>query len=274
MSETPKRYWMSLVERDSPEQVNGDPDFVTSRRSFLKAAGFSFAGAVAVGLQPHAGVDGADRMWPTRRVSFPAGRCSMRRHAAAASPAAVSSSRPAMDVPSRLKGIPITRCRAARPARWDRRRCSGCTTASGSRAPMRRGQTQHVDRRRQGDRRGAQPPQTGRRRRPDPDVDDYEPDHGGADRRVRRRVQERAPRHLRSDFGVGDPRRARAHPRRPAAPALPLRSRRRHRQRRCRLSRHLDLTRGVHARLHQPAASGRRQPSDVRTTCRSSRGCR
>src|SRR6185295_13897590 len=48
MSETPKRYWMSLVERDSPEQVNGDPDFVTSRRSFLKAAGFSFA-AVASG---------------------------------------------------------------------------------------------------------------------------------------------------------------------------------------------------------------------------------
>jgi molybdopterin-containing oxidoreductase family iron-sulfur binding subunit len=47
MSETPKRYWMSLVERDSPEEVNGDPDFVTSRRSFLKAAGFSFAGVVA-----------------------------------------------------------------------------------------------------------------------------------------------------------------------------------------------------------------------------------
>src|SRR6185295_11636462 len=47
MSDTPKRYWMSLVERESPEEVNGDPDFVTSRRSFLKAAGFSFAGAVA-----------------------------------------------------------------------------------------------------------------------------------------------------------------------------------------------------------------------------------
>ena len=47
MSDIPKRYWMSLVERDSPEEVNGDPDFVTSRRSFLKAAGFSFAGAVA-----------------------------------------------------------------------------------------------------------------------------------------------------------------------------------------------------------------------------------
>jgi len=28
-------------------QVNGDPDFITTRRSFLKAAGFTFAGAVA-----------------------------------------------------------------------------------------------------------------------------------------------------------------------------------------------------------------------------------
>src|SRR5439155_17415722 len=48
--ESPKRYWMSLVERDSPGEavaVNGDPDSVTTRRSFLKAAGFSFAGAVA-----------------------------------------------------------------------------------------------------------------------------------------------------------------------------------------------------------------------------------
>src|SRR5712675_3785500 len=47
MSESPKRYWMSLVESDPPAESNGDPDFVTTRRSFLKAAGFSFAGAVA-----------------------------------------------------------------------------------------------------------------------------------------------------------------------------------------------------------------------------------
>src|SRR5437667_12702866 len=48
--ESPKRYWMSLVERDAPREalaVNGDPDFITTRRSFLKAAGFTFAGAVA-----------------------------------------------------------------------------------------------------------------------------------------------------------------------------------------------------------------------------------
>jgi Fe-S-cluster-containing dehydrogenase component len=52
MSESPKTYWMSPVERDSPglsngQEVNGDPDFITTRRGFLKAAGFSFAGAVA-----------------------------------------------------------------------------------------------------------------------------------------------------------------------------------------------------------------------------------
>ena len=46
MSESSKRYWMSPVSAVSDE-VNGDPDFVTTRRSFLKAAGFSFAGAVA-----------------------------------------------------------------------------------------------------------------------------------------------------------------------------------------------------------------------------------
>jgi molybdopterin-containing oxidoreductase family iron-sulfur binding subunit len=49
---TPKRYWMSVVEGDSPERAsreaqNGDPDFVTTRRSFLKAAGYSF-GALAI----------------------------------------------------------------------------------------------------------------------------------------------------------------------------------------------------------------------------------
>ncbi|MQA31043.1 MAG: molybdopterin-dependent oxidoreductase, partial [Luteitalea sp.] len=51
MSESPKQYWMSVVERDSPgersrEAENGDPDFAPTRRSFLKAAGFSI-GALA-----------------------------------------------------------------------------------------------------------------------------------------------------------------------------------------------------------------------------------
>jgi molybdopterin-containing oxidoreductase family iron-sulfur binding subunit len=53
MSE-PKLYWMSVVERDSPgspaahssERENGDPNFTPTRRSFLKAAGFTF-GALA-----------------------------------------------------------------------------------------------------------------------------------------------------------------------------------------------------------------------------------
>src|SRR4051812_25260325 len=52
MSESPKHYWMSLVQRDSPgvvphELENGDPELTPTRRSFLKAAGFTF-GAVAV----------------------------------------------------------------------------------------------------------------------------------------------------------------------------------------------------------------------------------
>jgi Fe-S-cluster-containing dehydrogenase component len=52
MSENPKHYWRSPVEHDVPfgvpaSEVNGDPDFITTRRSFLKAAGFSFIGAVA-----------------------------------------------------------------------------------------------------------------------------------------------------------------------------------------------------------------------------------
>jgi molybdopterin-containing oxidoreductase family iron-sulfur binding subunit len=52
MADTPKRYWMNVVDRDLPgqtsrERQNGDPDFVTTRRSFLKAAGFTF-GALAV----------------------------------------------------------------------------------------------------------------------------------------------------------------------------------------------------------------------------------
>src|SRR5262245_5427961 len=48
MSENPKHYWKSPVDPDVPVgEVNGDPDFITTRRSFLKAAGFSFIGAVA-----------------------------------------------------------------------------------------------------------------------------------------------------------------------------------------------------------------------------------
>jgi len=46
MPENPRRYWMSLVA-DAPAEPDGDPDFITTRRSFLKAAGFTFAGAVA-----------------------------------------------------------------------------------------------------------------------------------------------------------------------------------------------------------------------------------
>src|SRR5262249_45612825 len=54
MSEAPKRYWMTLVERDSPGELSqrewvDDPrtEPAASRRTFLKAAGFSVAGLVA-----------------------------------------------------------------------------------------------------------------------------------------------------------------------------------------------------------------------------------
>jgi len=72
MPENPKHYWMSPANASpigrshqvmspanpsSPsskiepviDEVNGDPEFITTRRSFLKAAGFTFAAAVAAG---------------------------------------------------------------------------------------------------------------------------------------------------------------------------------------------------------------------------------
>jgi len=55
---SPKRYWMTLVERDGPSAVQ--PEFAThpqgdllaTRRTFLKAAGFSFAGLMAAQCRP------------------------------------------------------------------------------------------------------------------------------------------------------------------------------------------------------------------------------
>src|SRR5438477_1928055 len=47
-----KTYWMSPAGTSTSlgaGREDGDPDFITTRRSFLKAAGFSFAGAVAAG---------------------------------------------------------------------------------------------------------------------------------------------------------------------------------------------------------------------------------
>ena len=47
LSNAGKRYRLTPVDVPLPEADNGDPDFITTRRSFLKAAGFTFAGAVA-----------------------------------------------------------------------------------------------------------------------------------------------------------------------------------------------------------------------------------
>jgi molybdopterin-containing oxidoreductase family iron-sulfur binding subunit len=55
---TPKRYWMTLVERDGPSALQPEfpthpqPDLLASRRTFLKAAGFSFAGLMAANCRP------------------------------------------------------------------------------------------------------------------------------------------------------------------------------------------------------------------------------
>ena len=59
----PKRYWMTLVERDAVEHgapvalqpefpVHPQTDTLATRRTFLKAAGFSFAGVVASSCRP------------------------------------------------------------------------------------------------------------------------------------------------------------------------------------------------------------------------------
>ncbi len=275
MSEMPKRYWMSVVERDSPEQVNGDPDFVTDAAQLPEGGRLLVRRRRRVELQPRA----------RRR----------RRCRTCAHPEGIVPGRPVLYATTcggceAGCGVLVT-TRDGRPLKIegnpDHPLSGGATCAVGQasilglydslrlayptqrRPAAARGPTST---RRSPTTLGAT--QTGGRRRPDPDADDHQPDHCGAHRRIPRRIHERAARHLRSDLGVGDPRRARADPRRPAAAALPLRSRRRHRQRRRRFPRHLDLAGGVHARLHQPAASrttaSRRSP----TTCRSSRGCR
>ena len=95
------------------------------------------------------------------------------------------------------------------------------------------------------------------RRRTTPDADDHQSDDGCAHRRVPRQLQERATRQLRCDLGVGRAGRPCADAWRPPAASLPLRSRGRHRLVRRRFPGHVDFTRGVHARLHQPAADRR-----------------
>src|SRR6266478_1373847 len=50
---SPKRYWMTVVERDAPGGIRPEfpvhpkPDTFATRRTFLKAAGFSLAGVAA-----------------------------------------------------------------------------------------------------------------------------------------------------------------------------------------------------------------------------------
>ena len=93
MSEDQTRYWMHRVERDTPSQVSKlefverpglDP--LASRRTFLKAAGFSFAGALATscGREPVATaipyVRQPEGMIPGRALEYAStcGACSAR----------------------------------------------------------------------------------------------------------------------------------------------------------------------------------------------------
>jgi Molybdopterin oxidoreductase Fe4S4 domain len=75
MPNSSKTYWMSPIDESgdrSRHEVNGDPDFVATRRGFLKAAGFSLAGAVAAGCSR--GPAAAALPYVTQPEGFVAGR--------------------------------------------------------------------------------------------------------------------------------------------------------------------------------------------------------
>ena len=218
MSESPKRYWMSVVERDSPglvsrEAENGDPDFTPTRRSFLKAAGFSFAGAGRVEL-PRAGSRRDSVRASSRKASFP-GRPLLYATTCGACEARCGLLVTTRDGrPVKIEGNPDhpfsggvdVRGRPGVDSRSVRQPAAGVSDQG---RPAR-----DLGRCRHGDRRDARAAQAGRPRRPDPDADDHQPDDRGAHRGLSGRIHQRAARHLRSDLGVGGARRARADPRR------------------------------------------------------------
>ena len=260
MSESPKRYWMSVVERDSPglvhcEAENGDPNFTPTRRSFLKAAGFSF-GALAVSSCRGPEVDAIpyvqqpDGVVPGRPLHYATtcGACEARC------------------------GLLVT-TRDGRPVKIegnpDHPFSGGSTCAVGQASilglydslrlayPTKGGQQAtwaDVDAEIAA---ALAPLKQERPRRPDSDADCHEPDDRSGHRRLPGRIRQRAARHLRSDLLVGGARGSRADARRPPDAAVPLRSGRRHRQHRRRFPGRLDLARPVHARVCQPAADQR-----------------
>ena len=278
MPDTPKRYWMSVVERDFPGPSvhpleNGDPDFAPTRRSFLKAAGFTSApsrlpavapprvDAIPYVQQPDGLVPGRPLFYATTCGACEA-RCGL-----------LVTTRDGR--PSKSKAIPIIPFSGGSDLRSgpgvDPR---ACTTASGWQFPTKAGQQvawadvdteimATLDRLKQEGRAVRILTST-----------DHQPDDGGGDRRLPGRLRQRASRHLRSDFRLGHPRGARADARRARHAALPLRSGRRDRQLRRRFPRHVDLSGAVHPRILQPTADQRNATRRSLTTCRSNRGCR
>ena len=232
MSENPKRYWMSPARsagdlenasREIPTigEVNGDPDFITTRRSFLKAAGFTFIGAVAASCSrapalsviPY--VQQPEQLVPGRPVLY-ASTC---------------------DACEARCGLLVTTGTGGRlkiEGNPDHPLSSGATCAVGQASilglydgerlayPTRRGQrstwsdvdkeiTTALDRIRQ---------QGGAVRTSD--SNDHQPDDFCPDRRVPRDVQERETRQLRCDLRVGRARRPCADAWRPPPSSLPV----------------------------------------------------
>ncbi len=185
------------------DEVNGDPDFITTRRSFLKAAGFTFAAAVAAELQPppalsplplRAATGGWTRPGPTGAL-----RLDVRRLRGALRIAGHHSRRTA--------GKNRRQSRSPVVERLDMRRGAGIDSWSLRRpaaaVPDTARSAQYVGRRRQGDRGSPRSNPAAGRRRSTPDADDHQPDDRRPHRRVPRQLQERPARQLRSDLGVG-----------------------------------------------------------------------
>jgi anaerobic selenocysteine-containing dehydrogenase len=120
---------MSVVQRDSPgvvppELENGDPEFTPTRRSFLKAAGFTFGAMAASSCrapevnaipyieQPEGIVPGRAAFYATTCGACEA-RCGLLVTAAMA---------------ARSRSKADNRCQAGRPAPSARRPSSACMT--------------------------------------------------------------------------------------------------------------------------------------------------
>ncbi len=224
---------MTLVERDGPSALQPEfpthpqPDLLATRRTFLKAAGFSFAGTdggkLPAGAPACAAADSAartdSRTWLCVCVHVPRMRGAMRaaRHDARrpAHEDRGQSGSPALrrrdvcrraGVDPRALRQPPPRPSAQKPRAHD---VAGCRCRDGGEA----GRSAF-------DRRGGSPP----------DRHDYEPDHRLGNRWLHRRLPECQARSVRPDLGVRGARRPCPDAWCADPSSLPLRSRRPDRQ--------------------------------------------